>query len=127
MKKLPPLSESQLEIMDVVWDRGQVTVGEVWKQLAGRRKVARNTVLTLMERLAKKGWLRRKADGHVYRYTAAHPRDATLKQLVGRLVDSAFRGSAEGLVMTLLNGRSITAEEANRIRQLIDRARGTRK
>ena len=51
--EVPQLSEAQLEIMDLIWRAGEVTVGEVWKALARRRKVARNTVLTLMERLAK--------------------------------------------------------------------------
>jgi predicted transcriptional regulator len=72
--EFPQLSETQLEIMNIVWRAGEATVGEVWKALAVRRKVARNTVLTLMERLEKKGWLRRRADGHVFRYAAA--RDA---------------------------------------------------
>ena len=52
--EFPQLSETQLEIMNLIWSAGEATVGEVWKALARRRKVARNTVLTLMERLEKK-------------------------------------------------------------------------
>jgi predicted transcriptional regulator len=122
-KELPPLSEAQLEIMHVVWDGGEVTVTGVWEVLAKRRAVSRNTVLTLMDRLEKKGWLKRRADGQTHHYTAAAPRAATLGQVVHRLVDAAFAGSADALVLALLEGRGVSDEEALRIRQLIDRAR----
>src|SRR4051794_18000783 len=96
-RPLPGLSDAQLEIMHVVWDGGEVTVTDVWTALSGRRAVARNTVLTLMDRLEKKGWLTRRADGQTHIYTAAVPRATTLGGVVRRLVDAAFAGSAEGL------------------------------
>ncbi len=121
--ELPALSEAQLEIMQVVWARGEATVTDVWATLSGRRAVARNTVLTLMDRLEKKGWLRRRAEGQTHYYSAASPRAATLGGVVRRLVDAAFAGSAEGLVLALLEGRGVSDEEARRIRRLIDDAR----
>ena len=66
----PALSEAQFEIMQVVWEGDEVTVTDVWNVLAQRRQVARNTVLTLMERLEKKGWLTRRADGRCSRPTS---------------------------------------------------------
>jgi predicted transcriptional regulator len=123
----PALSEAQLEIMHVVWAHREVTVTDVWTVLTRRRAVARNTVLTLMERLEKKGWLRRRADGQTHYYTAPAPRATTLGRVVHRLVDAAFAGSAEALVLALLEGRGISAEEAQRIRQLIDAAQARRK
>src|SRR3954470_19023422 len=123
---LPPLSEAQLEIMNVVWDRGEVTVADVWKALTTRRKVARNTVLTMITRLEEKGWLCRDDAGHAFRYRAAVPREATLGTMIRRLVDTAFGGSAEGLVMALLHGRGVSKEEAARIRAMIRNAGGRR-
>lgn len=120
-KDLPSLSEAQLEIMNVVWDGGEVTVTLVWNALA--RPVARNTVLTLMDRLEKKGWLKRRADGQTHFYSATSPRAASLGRVVRRLVDSAFAGSADALVLALLEGRGVSDEEARRIRRLIDDAR----
>jgi len=119
----PALSEAQLEIMNVVWAGGEVTVTDVWAELARRRRVARNTVLTLMDRLEKKGWLTRRADGQTHYYSAAAPRAATLGNVVSRLVDAAFAGSAEDLVLALIEGRGVSADEARRIRRLIDAAR----
>jgi len=121
---LPPLSEAQLEIMNVIWDRGEATVADVWRALAARRKVARNTVLTMVQRLEEKGWLRRDTGGHAHRYRASVPRGATLGTMVRRLVETAFAGSAEGLVLALLDGRGVSKDEADRIRAMIDRAEG---
>ena len=73
----PALSEAQLEIMQIVWQGDEVTVTVVWSELAKRRAVARNTVLTLMDRLEKKGWLKRRAEGQTHYYRAASSRCST--------------------------------------------------
>jgi BlaI family transcriptional regulator, penicillinase repressor len=122
-KALPALSDAQFEIMDCVWKGDEVTVTDVWNAVAKRRWVARNTVLTLMDRLEKKGWLLRRAEGQTHFYKAAAPRATTLEGVVERLVDAAFAGSAENLVLALLEGRGVSEEEAERIRQLIDNAK----
>jgi BlaI family transcriptional regulator, penicillinase repressor len=126
---LPPLSEAQLEIMNVVWERGEVTVAEVWRALSAHRKLARNTVLTMLMRLEEKGWLRRDSEAHAHRYRAAVPRDTTLGTMISRLVETAFGGSAEGLMVALLHGRGVSKQEAARIRAMIDQAekRGRRR
>jgi predicted transcriptional regulator len=121
-RKLPPLSEAQLEIVNVVWDRGEVTVGEVWKALAKRRPLSRNTVSTMVTRLEEKGWLRHRVRGGAYLYSATHPRKTVLPRLVHRLVDGAFQGSAEGLVLALLEGGRLSAEEVERIRAMLNKA-----
>ncbi len=70
----PPLpSDAQLEVLNIIWDRGEATVGEVWQAFSARRPVARNTVLTLVARLEEKGWLRRRTEGNVLRYSAVVP------------------------------------------------------
>jgi BlaI family transcriptional regulator, penicillinase repressor len=121
---LPPLSDAQMEIMNVVWDRGEATVADVWKALSARRNLARSTVLTMVARLEEKGWLCCDEEGHAFRYRAAVPREATLGLVVRRLVDTAFGGSAEGLFMALLHDRGISKEEARKIKKMIDRAEG---
>ena len=123
LHSLPPLSDAQLEIMRVVWDRGEVAVGEVWEALSQQRPIARNTVQTVITRLAQKGWLKHRKQGRAFLFRAAAPRDATLRGMVRRLVDTVFSGSAEGLVLAMLEGRGLSREEADRIRKLIDNAR----
>ena len=117
------LTEAQLAIMRAVWDRGEATVADVREALAVDRPLARNTVQTMMTRLEEKGWLRRTAEGRAFRYAAAQPRERVLGGLVRRLLDSAFGGSAEGLIMTLLTERGVSRDEAKRIRKMIDEAR----
>jgi len=116
---LPPLSEAQLEIMNVVWDAGEVSVTAMWQTLAERRRLARNTVQTLMSRLEEKGWLRHREDGNAFHYRAAIDRSRARRQLARRLVDTVFAGSAEGLVLALIDGGGISPDEAARIRRLI--------
>jgi predicted transcriptional regulator len=111
-----------MEIMALVWERGEVTVAEVWEALRAKRRVARNTVQTLMTRLEEKGWLKHRAEGKTFCYSAAAERESALGQVVSRLVDTAFAGSVEGLVMALLDGRGVSAAEAARIREMIERA-----
>ena len=121
-KPLPALSEAQTEIMNVVWEHGEATLAQVCTALAVRRELARNTVQTQLTRLVEKGWLLHRSEGKAFYYRATVPREEARSRVVKRLVDAVFEGSAEGLVMTLLDGRKLSKEEANRIRALIERA-----
>lgn len=118
----PPLSAAQMEIMEVVWDRGEATVGEIWRTLSAQRAIARNTVQTTVVRLEQRGWLTHRDEGGVFQYAALHPRRAAVKGLMRRLVDTAFEGSVSGLVMALLENHKLTPEETERLRTLIDRS-----
>jgi BlaI family transcriptional regulator, penicillinase repressor len=120
--ELPPLSEAQLEILHVVWDQGTATVGQVWKALAERRAVSRNTVSTMVTRLEEKGWLRHRVVGGTFLYSATQAREKVLPRMVHRLVDAAFQGSAEGLVLTLLEGGRLSADEVERIKAMVEKA-----
>ena len=114
-----PLSAAQREIMEIFWQRGEAGVGEVWRTLSDRRSLARNTVLTVITRLEAKGWLVSRREGNAFRYTPAFSKEKAQAEEVRRLVDTVFDGSAEGLVMTLLDGGALTAEEEKRIRAMI--------
>lgn len=120
--KLPTLSDVQLEIVQIVWDRGEVTVTDAWTQLCEKRPVSRNTVVTMMTRLAKKGWLRSRRQANTFYYSAAIARDTTQKQILRRVVRTVFGGSAEGLVLALLSDHSVSPAEARRIKAMLDAA-----
>lgn len=117
---LPPLSEAQVEIMNAVWEQGEATLTQVCVALS--RELARNTVQTQLARLVEKGWLLHRAEGKAFYYRATLPREQARSKVVDRLVDAVFGGSAEGLVMTLLDGRKLSKDEADRIRALIEQA-----
>ena len=116
------LSEAQLEIISVVWDRDEVSVSEIWEVLSARRPLARNTVQTMVTRLEEKGWIRHRTLGKTFLYSPVVSREETLGSMVDQLVETAFDGSAEGLVLALLEGRGLSQQEAKRIRAMIDEA-----
>lgn len=116
----PNLTPAQLEIMNLFWQHGELGVAQVRQMLSSRRAIARNTVQTMLKRLADKGWLHARAQGNAFYFRAARPRKSTLRGMLGQLLDSAFGGSASGLVMALMESRRISPAEARRIRELID-------
>ena len=120
--KLPPLSDAQFEIMNVVWQIGECTVTEVLQKLQERRPVARNTIQTMMSRLEEKGWLTHTDKAGTFVYSASVPREAVQQDVLKQVMQSVFDGSAAGMLMALLQDGSLTRAEANRIRQLIKEA-----
>lgn len=119
----PKLTSAQLEIMNVVWERGQATVAEVWEQLREQKGLARNTVQTTLVRLEEKGHLRHRKSGNAFVYYPTNPRENTLRSMLKSLVNVAFEGSAAGLVMTLLQDEQLSDEDVKRIKTLLDENR----
>jgi predicted transcriptional regulator len=93
-----PLTDSQREIMEIVWQRGQVTVSEVREALTSTKDVARNTVQTLIVRLEEKGWLTHREEGRTFIYSAARPKSVSLGAKVVQMIDRLFAGSPEEMV-----------------------------
>ena len=122
-RPLPLPSDAELEMLNVIWDQCEASVAEVWRTVSARRPLARNTVLTLIARLEEKGWLQRRNDPAGLRYVATVPRETAMQQLVRKLIDTAFRGSAEGLAMTLLEAGDLSDDELERVRTMLDSAR----
>jgi len=117
-----PLTDAQREIMEIVWQRGEVTVSEVRAALAQRRELARNTVQTMIVRLEEKGWLKHREQGRTFVYSAKRPRTVSLGAKVAQMVDRLFAGSPEGMVTALIEYRGLSPNEADRIRAMIDDA-----
>jgi BlaI family penicillinase repressor len=121
-RTLRGLSQAQREIMEIVWDRGEVSAIEVREILSAKRDLAKNTVRTLLERMEAKGWLNHREIGRTYLYSAAQPREASIGQKVLEVVEHICGGSPEALVTALLDYRGLRPDELKRIRQLLDRA-----
>jgi BlaI family penicillinase repressor len=123
---LPGLSQSQREIMEIVWERGEVSAIEVREILSPKRDLAKNTVRTLLDRMEEKGWLKHREDGRTYVYSSAQPRGASIGQKVLEVVEHVCGGSPEELVTALLDYRGLTPQELKRIRAMLDEAKATR-
>lgn len=128
MPELPQeLSPAQREIMEIVWERGEVSARDVRLALAETRDLARNTIRTMLERMEAKGWLLHRQEGRTFIYYAALQRETTIGEKVREVVDNVCGGSAETLVNALLNHRGLSRAELGRIRKLLDEAKATRK
>lgn len=115
-----PLTPAQREIMEIVWEHGEITVSQVRAALASQRDVARNTVQTMMVRLEERGWLSHREEGRTFIYSAARPRKVSLGAKVSQIVDRMFAGSPEQMVTALIEYRGLSSDEAARIRAMID-------
>lgn len=116
--KLTPV---QFEIMQLVWKSAEgMTIGEIWEAIRTGRDVSRTTVLNLVDRLEKRGWLKRRKDQGVFRYAAAVQRQSVETQLAADFVQEFFDGSAANLVMSLLGSQRISKADIQRLKRLMD-------
>lgn len=114
------LSAAEQELMEIVWNLGEVTAREARDALP--RDVARNTVRTLLERMEEKGWLTHREVGRAFVYRPARPREESIGRKVRELVDTVCGGSSEKLVAALLDYRGLKPGELERIRNMLDEA-----
>jgi BlaI family penicillinase repressor len=121
------LTDAQWEIMNIVWDHGEVAVVELWESLSKTRGLARSTVQTQVVRLEERGWLKHRTVGKTFFYSATIDRRATVGGALERLIETAFAGSTEGLILTLLDKHALSSEAARRIREKISIAERKRK
>lgn len=114
------LGEAEMEMLQHVWDIGEATVAEVHERVLATRPVAYTTVMTLMKKLADKGYLTYEKEGNAYRYRPArspeHVRGRLLKDIIGKV----FRGSPTALVHTLVNEETLSRADVAEIRRLMD-------
>jgi predicted transcriptional regulator len=117
----PLLTPQELEIMKLVWQRPAVTVRDVYEALRARRKLAYTTVMTVMNILERKGYLKKRPEGRGYLYQPARRRERVLAAMVREFLGRVFDGSAEPLLVRLLEDRHLSerelAEVARRVRE----------
>lgn len=118
-----PLSRSEREVMELVWDRKEAGVLEITAALNLQRPIARNTVRTLMERMEDKGWLTHRVEGRSFIYAPTLPREESLGQRVLDMVEKACGGNPEKLMMALLEYRGLSDDEARRIAAMLEEAK----
>lgn len=113
-------TDAELEILQVLWDRGPCTVREVNDLLSQKREIGYTTTLKFMQLMHEKGLLSREKDGKGHLYAAIIEREATQRALLDRFVESAFGGSAMQLVMQALGGHHASPSEIDQIRAYLD-------
>src|SRR6266853_5354911 len=109
------LTEQELEIMKIVWDRDRSTVRDVYEALLERRKIAYTTVMTMMKILEQKKYLRKSQDDRAFVYRPTKPKKQVIQGMVREFVDRVFNGSAEPLLLHLVEDRKLSGKDLDEI------------
>lgn len=119
--KSATLTEAELRIMNVLWDRGSATVHEVLEALPGKPALAYNSILTIVRILETKGYVNHVKDKRAHVYMPKVDRKDATRFEVSHLVSRFFGNSHERLVLNILEESEIDAQELARVRELLER------
>jgi predicted transcriptional regulator len=120
-------TDVELELLKVIWERGQATVREVYQDLAKQRRIAYTTVLTMMGVLEHKGHLQKTAGQRAYVYRPTHPKARIVGDMVDEFVKRVFSGSARPLLVHLVEDPSLPREDLAEIEKLVRARRRDKK
>jgi predicted transcriptional regulator len=112
------LTEQELEIMKIVWERESATVRDVYETLLERRKVAYTTVMTMMKILEQKKYLKRTQLDRAYVYRPTQPKRLVVGAMVREFINRVFNGATEPLLVHLVEDHDLSAEELEEIAKL---------
>lgn len=118
-KRSPALTDGELRMMQVLWDRGRATVGEVVDGLVGPRKPAYNTVLTMLRILERKGYVTHDKAGRAFVYAPVINQRQARRSALSHLLNRFFDDSPELLVLNLLQHERLDAAELRRVQELV--------
>lgn len=113
-------TESELEILGVLWKNGLASVREVHEELAKTKDVGYTTTLKLMQIMHEKGLVKRDASVKTHIYQAAVSKEKTQKHLLGKMIDGLFGGSSTQLVIQALGNHKASQEELDAIQELLN-------
>ena len=111
---------AELQILQVLWDRGPSTVREVQEALQEEKALGYTTVLKLMQIMTTKGLVRRNEDQRAHVYEAQQPAEKTKRQLAADMLERVFDGSARELMLHALAAQRSTRQEIEELRNLLD-------
>lgn len=122
---MPPtheLTELQVSLMRLLWDRGEATVAQVWEALYPERGLAQTTVATLLTRLERRGVVARRVEDRQYIYRPLVSEEAVQGSMVSELTEMLFAGDPTALVSHLLSSQEMAPGDLERLRAMIDAA-----
>ena len=114
------LTEQELEIMKIVWERETATVRDVYHALLESRHIAYTTVMTMMNILETKGYLKKEKADRAYRYRPARPERTVISSMVREFVNRVFDGAPRPLLLHLVKDGRLTEVEREELLRLID-------
>ncbi|HET9283959.1 MAG TPA: BlaI/MecI/CopY family transcriptional regulator [Candidatus Angelobacter sp.] len=118
-KKSPTLTEAELRLMEVLWQKGPATVHAILEELPIKPALAYNSVLTTIRILEKKGYVQHAKEGRAHVYMPLVGREEATRFEIKNLVGRFFKNSHELLLLNILEDKSISADELTRLKQLV--------
>ena len=119
-KKSPTLTEAELRLMEVLWQKGPATVQQIQQDLPETAPLAYNSVLTTIRILEQKGYVKHVKDGRAHVYTPLIQREEATRSEIRRLVNRFFGNSHELLVLNILEDQTVDAKELKRLRKMLE-------
>ena len=120
MSETHQLTELQIAVMRVLWEKGEATVAEIWEALRPERGLAQTTVATLLSRLEKRGVVAHKSRARQYVYRATVTESEVRRVMVRDLTERLFDGDVAALMSHLLTGREVTPGDLARVKKLVE-------
>lgn len=120
-KKSATLTEAELRLMRILWERGESTVNELVAALPKKNALAYNSVLTTIRILEQKGYVQHRKEGRAFSYVPVIREEQAGDSEVRHVLQRFFGNSREKLVLSLLGGGEITPEELARLKEAIER------
>jgi predicted transcriptional regulator len=118
-KKSGTLTEAEVRLMDILWEKGEATVGDVVDALPLRQTLAYNTVLTTMRILEQKGYVKHHESGRAFVYSPIVDRSEAQRSAVRQIVSRFFQNSPGLLALNVLENEKLDASEVDRLKRLI--------
>jgi BlaI family transcriptional regulator, penicillinase repressor len=120
-------TERELDILKVLWDRGEATVRDVYEELRQRLPIVQNTVQAFLRTMEEKGLVEHRLEGRTFIYRPTYQRQQTTQHLTEQLLTRAFDGAIDQLVQSALSLRQPTKDELDRLEQLLAQAKAAKK
>ena len=117
-------TDKELLILQVIWQKGSVSVKDVHEALGGEEKNGYTTILKLMQIMHEKKLLTRQKKGKLHLYEAVPTLEKTRQQILDKMIQTVFRGSATQLVMSALGSRNSSKEELQEIKKYLEQLEG---
>ncbi len=122
-RSLDDLGDLQTAVMEVVWDLGEATVGQVRDRLASDKELAYTTILSVLQKLEKAGWLKHRAEGRSYVYLPRRSRSDAGRSALRKFTERMFGGDPLVLFEHLLDDDRLTTDELAELRKMLERRR----
>jgi BlaI family transcriptional regulator, penicillinase repressor len=120
-------TEKELEILQILWEKGAVAVKDVHEQMGGEDTNGYTTILKLLQIMHEKGLVTRQKSGKLHLYKAVPSQENTRQQIIDKMIDTVFQGSAMQLVMSALGNKKSSKEELKEIKDYLEKLEGGEK